>query len=239
MLSSEVNLLKALTEKEASVSQLGRALGLSTSYVSELVSSLEKKGLVTKNKKIRLAEAAKTRALLALMAKYSLEKLLSKPNEEVALQLLSPKTAREIMEATGLKKTAVYDALQELGEVGAARKEAEDYFLSDEPLIKKYFSILKEEKAAEGLEEYAVLVHSDGNRLKKVPKAKEAKGFLTAFSMFPSHGIPVSAVYDFYSDKKPGMEEVLVHALACSETKAERSLCALFFLKNQNGFELR
>jgi DNA-binding transcriptional ArsR family regulator len=184
--------------------------------------------------KITLAPSAKGSLLKELSEKYDIATLLRGANEELLLALTRPMTAAEIQASTGLAQSTVYQGLRRLAAIGAVRKIGDAYTLIEDRQLEAFIDLVRRERKAVGIEPHATLIRSDGYKLKKVLAGRGARGTLTAFSLFPKFGFDYTSPHDFYIDppRKISIEDVLIHALACSETKADKTICALFYLKN-------
>jgi predicted transcriptional regulator len=228
--------LLALRDGPRSMREIAVSLHLSYSRAATIVRNLIKNEYCRREgRKISLSRNAKTVLFKSLSEKYNPIQLLGGAREKVLLALLTgPLEIHELHRRTGLAQSTLYQALRILSSLGAVRKENQKYSLADDSDLKSFLQLLRIEKTMRDVEPYATVLYSDGFRLKRVPAGLRAKGSLTAFSLFPRYGVNYASPHNYYLEppKEITAEEVLVHALVCSETKSERTLCAVFYLKN-------
>jgi predicted transcriptional regulator len=228
--------LLALRDGPRSMREIAVSLHLSYSRAATIVRNLIKNEYCRREgRKISLSRNAKTVLFKSLSEKYNPIQLLGGAREKVLLALLTgPLEIHELHRRTGLAQSTLYQALRILSSLGAVRKEKQKYSLADDSDLKSFLQLLRIEKTMRDVEPYATVLYSDGFRLKRVPAGLRAKGSLTAFSLFPRYGVNYASPHNYYLEppKEITAEEVLVHALVCSETKSERTLCAVFYLKN-------
>jgi predicted transcriptional regulator len=235
--------LLALRNGPQSVREIALSLHLSYSRAAAIVRNLIKNEYCRREgRKISLSKNAKTVLFKSLSEKYNPIQLLGGTREDVLLALLTgPLRIPELQRRTGLAQSTLYQALRILSSLGAVRKEGQKYSLADDSDLRSFLQLLRIEKVARDVEPYAVILRSDGFRLKRVPAGLRAEGSLTAFSLFPRYGVNYVSPHDYYIEppREITAEEVLVHALACSETKSERTLCAVFYVKNLGVLDRR
>jgi predicted transcriptional regulator len=236
MNEKELRALLALRDGPRSMREIAVSLHLSYSRAATIVRNLIKNEYCRREgRKISLSRNAKTVLFKSLSEKYNPIQLLGGAREKVLLALLTgPLEIHELHRRTGLAQSTLYQALRILSSLGAVRKEEQKYSLADDSDLKSFLQLLRIEKTMRDVEPYATVLYSDGFRLKRVPAGLRAKGSLTAFSLFPRYGVNYASPHNYYLEppKEITAEEVLVHALVCSETKSERTLCAVFYLKN-------
>ncbi len=216
--------------------ELASKLGLSYSRTATIIRHLLKKEYCEKQGgKIRLARNAKTSLLKELAYRYDISSLLGGVREELLLALREASSISEIQRKTGLAQSTIYQNLRELMAIGVVRKLDDHYVVAEEPRLKSFLELLNQEKEAREIEHEAVLLYSrHGIKLKMIPAGKEAVGSKTAFSLFPNYGIDYFSSYDYYVEPpmKVSMEECLIHALIMARSRLERTMCAVFYLKN-------
>jgi len=243
MNEKELRALLALRDGPRSMREIAVSLHLSYSRAATIVRNLIKNEYCKREEgKISLSRNAKTMLFNSLSEKYNPIQLLGGAREKVLLALLTgPLEIHELHRRTGLAQSTLYQALRILSSLGAVRKEEQKYSLADDSDLKSFLQLLRIEKTMRDVEPYATVLYSDGFRLKRVPAGLRAKGSLTAFSLFPRYGVNYASPHNYYLEppKEITAEEVLVHALVCSETKSERTLCAVFYLKNLSILDRR
>jgi len=232
---SKVRALKLLVSGTLTVRELASSMGLSYPRAAAIARELIEEGYCEKvGGRVAVAPNVKGSLLKGLADRYDLEALLGGSSERLLLPLLKPLSLEELRRKTGLAQSTTYQTLRRLMALGVVRKLDGLYALSDDPDLKTFLGLLEREREAAGLEPYAILIWSNGFKLKKVPAGKQARGSLTAFSLFGRYGVEYTSPHDYYFEpaREVSIEEVLVHALAVSEGKAEGTMCAVFYLKN-------
>lgn len=232
---SKVKALKLLVSGTFTVRELASSMGLSYPRAAAIVRGLIGEGYCEKSRgRVVTAPNVKGSLLKGLADRYDLETLLGGSSERLLLALSKPASVEELQRKTRLAQSTTYQTLRRLMALGVVRKLDGLYALTDDPDLKAFLGLLEREREAAGLEPYAILIRSNEFKLKKVPAGKQARGSLTAFSLFGRYGVEYASPRDYYFEppKEISIEEVLVHALAASEGKAEGTMCAVFYLKN-------
>jgi len=232
---SKVKALKLLVSGTVTIRELASSMGLSYPRAATIARELIGEGYCERaGGRVVIAPNAKGSLLKGLADRYDLETLLGGSSERLLLALSKPSSLEELRRKTGLAQSTTYQAVRRLMALGVVRKLDGLYALTDDPDLKAFLGLLEREREAAGIEPYAILIRSNGFKLKKVPAGKQARGSLTAFSSFGRYGVEYTSPHDYYFEpaKEVSIEEVLVHALAASEGKAEGTMCAVFYLKN-------
>jgi len=232
---SKVKALKLLVKGNLTVRELASSMELSYPRAAAIVRELEREGYCERSRgRVIIAPNVKGSFLKVLADRYDLESLFGGSSEKVLLALSSPSSVEELRRKTGLAQSTTYQTLRRLTTLGVVRRLDEVYALADDQDLKPFLDMLEREREAAGLEPYAILIRSNGFKLKKVPAGKQARGGLTAFSMFGRYGVEYESPHDYYIEPKKdvSVEEILVHALAASEGGSEGTMCAVFYMKN-------
>lgn len=233
--------LKALAQANTfTITQLAKKIGASTSAASRAAMELEQKKLVEREgRNVRIARNPTAQQMLVLSSKFSLENLFLDSMEDIVMTLHEPKTLTQISEEAGLSEVQVRRLLKKLKGVGAVHLDAKKFALNED--VKKFVVEMKKNTELAGLEPYATIIFSNGQRLKKVPLNAKAKGELTGFSRFAEHGVEYGTINDFYIEPahELAIEEIFVHALASSSTRKDIAICLVFYEKNKAEMELR
>ena len=232
---SKVKALKLLVRGNLTVRELASSMGLSYPRAAAIVRELVGEGYCEKSRgMVVMAPNVKGSFLKGLADRYDIEALFGGSSERMLLALSKPSSVEELQRKTGLAQSTTYQTLRRLTTLGVVRKLDDIYALTEDQDLKAFLDLLEREREAAGLEPYAILIQSNGFKLKKVPAGKQARGSLTAFSLFGRYGVEHESPHDYYLEpqKEVSIEEVLVHALAASEGKAEGTMCAVFYMKN-------
>ncbi|RLG54414.1 MAG: hypothetical protein DRN99_05130 [Thermoproteota archaeon] len=239
MRKSVLRAFLAIRDSPASVRELAERLDVSYSEASRLAKALISLELASKERgKLRVAPKAKAALLAKLSRRYDILRLLSGARERVLRAMLKAKSIRELQRSLGLSRSTLARHLAQLAETGAIKVNGR---IELDPDLELYLKILEEEEEALSVEPYATVHYRGAFILKSVPAGMPAKGSLTAFSLFPAYGIQVYSPLDYYiqPEAEVSIEEVLVHALACSRDPRDKMLCAIFYLKNKSRIDDR
>jgi len=232
---SKIGALKLLGGGPSTTRELASNMGLSYPRTAAIVRELVREGYCEKaGRQVSLASNVKAGLLRKLADRYELTALLGGPSERLLLALSKALNVDEIQRKTGLSQSTVYQTLRRLMAIGAVRKRADLYSLTDDPDLRAFSELLRREREATEAEPHAILIHSNDFKLKCVPTGKSARGSKTAFSLFARHGVEYASPHDYYvePEHEVSIEEVLVHALRSAEGRAEGTMCAVFYLKN-------
>lgn len=232
---SKIGALKLLGGGPSTTRELASNMGLSYPRAAAIVRELVREGYCEKaGRQVALASNVKAGLLRKLADRYELTALLGGSSERLLLALSKALNVDEIQRKTGLSQSTVYQTLRRLMAIGAVRKRADLYSLTDDPDLRAFSELLRREREATEAEPHAILIHSNDFKLKRVPAGKPARGSKTAFSLFAHHGVEYASTHDYYvePEHEVSIEEVLVHALRSAEGRAEGTMCAVFYLKN-------
>jgi len=199
---------------------------------------LENYGLIRKGKQITLSGTPLANSLKFLAGKYRLDALLEGRRLSLLLALVKPKGLVELSRELELSESRLLVLVGELMETGALRESEGKYYLNGEAA--GFFQELKKVIDSKGIEANAVLLFSNGFKLKRAPLSAELRGSRTAFSLFPGFGVGYASVYSYWIEpaREVSAEEALVHALAAMDNKKELALCMVFFIKNRAAMSL-
>jgi DNA-binding Lrp family transcriptional regulator len=230
MLESEIRVLEELRKSEKSITSLASAIGKSVSWTSELVTGLEEKGLVRKDRKVRLESSYESSLLMSLMEKYSLRELLKGDREEVLRKLSKPKTIADLEEK--YSKSLVYEAIKCWKTLGIIKKTEGGYVLSDDE-VESYL------KVSGSREPLVKVYYSNDEEIVRIPRERHREGVPTAFSKFSSYGVDYYPNYQYLYNggKKLTIEDVLAHALLAAEDKKQMNITCIFYLKNKRKID--
>ncbi len=230
MRKNEVKILKSLIEQSLSLKELASKIDKSQSWTSELVSSLEDENLIEKNSLVHLSDTYEARLLEKLSKKFDLEKILTGKKEEILKHLISKPKKIPYLEREGFAKSTLYEALNDLKEVGAVVEEEKGYKINDETL----FDIIKIREESQFIESYS----TKNEKIIKTEKMN-VEGEATAFSVFMRYGLEYypSENYIYQGDSTTEMENALIHALKFTQNKKQMSMCAVFYMKHRSSLE--
>ena len=241
MNKGELKIVKTLLQGSFTVKEIASAIGLSLSQTYRNLKKLLSQGFVDKLDDTYSISRSELGFLLKRIAnKYCLESLFSGRGLEVLMVLRSPRSINDLVKILRLSEQSLYNYLSRLASIGAIKFEEGKYKVVDDDL-KNFLNLLDMRSIAKEIEPYAeIIFNCEDFIIKRVPANLKAKGSPTAFTLFPRYGVDISLPWNFYVE--PPMDEsvetALVHGLIVSETKKERTLCAILYLKNKDRIDL-
>lgn len=227
-----LRVLGEVREEPLRIGELAGRLDKSQGWISDVVAELEKKNLVVKNRRVKLADTYEALLLDQLQDSYNLVKVLAGKREDILKDMLvDPKTAGDL-ELRGFPKSTVYKTLKDLKAAGVIRRSAEGFHITDQTLK----SFLKARTVSRDRNVYSV----DGEHMLIVKTSEGEEGKPTAFSAFGRYGVEYypNKGYFYQGDKKLGAENILVHSVLCAEDKKQMSMCGVFYLKNKGHLDM-
>lgn len=227
-------------EGTAQPRNLAQLLKVRNFTVSRIITELESLQLVRRDgRQVVLADTQIALAFKSVAVRYDIVTLLGDLNESVLESLAEPKDVETLQAELKVSSEAVRTSLKALKGIGAVRQTNSKLSITDGNLL-NFINSLRTAKihAKVRLEPYAEIVKAvHSTIIKRVPAGKEASGNKTAFSLFEQYGVKYDSPYDFYTETKVEAEEVLVHAIACSETRVDFAMCTLFYAKHRQNLD--
>ncbi|MEM2114396.1 MAG: helix-turn-helix domain-containing protein [Candidatus Caldarchaeum sp.] len=241
MKSTEIEALKLLTMSPARVEQIAAKLNLSRSQSYRVLNSLMRKGFVEKvDDTYAIGRNPLGKAIVEVSSRYNISKILEGSTAEILMHLLTPRKSGELLSLTGLSQTTVGRVLNTLMESGIVRRKGWNYQIVEDENLRHLIVLLKQARWGHVVEPEARVLFSNDYIIKTVPRGLKAEGVLTAFSRFKEFNVDYIPNRDYYvyPSTEIDAETVLVHSLIASETRMERSMCAVFFLVNSKTIDM-
>ncbi|MEA1924551.1 MAG: ArsR family transcriptional regulator [Candidatus Altiarchaeota archaeon] len=243
----DINILNSLWKKAGSVGELSERTGFSISYVSERINTLESRGFLSKKREGKRVIVSLNPHfsihLGRLMDKFNLEMLFSGKKDILLLHLLKPNSVGELEKEANLSQAQIYKDLRGLKLIGAVRKIEGRYSINQEIKdLVRMIEFLREGELYRGVESGVIVLWREGEEiLKKAPGGVKVRGVRTAFSGFSRAGVKYFPAdeYVYQPKRRLSLEEVFVHSLVAAETKTQLAVCAVFFLKNRGGMDMK
>jgi predicted transcriptional regulator len=211
-----------------------------------IVGSLVGKGIASISRDgVSVATTPKATTLVRISTHLDVSKLLLDSGEQILPHLTEPRSLEELEEVSGFSTATLYRTLNRMMETGAVVEKNEKYSI-DRSLDDVIFlaRILRDE------EEPGVGAHHDKTEqiafrhgkdvIRRVARGRSAKGSLTAFSVFGRFGMQLEPEADYYVSpaRSVSTEDALVHSLAISHNKLERTHSAVFYALNREKLDL-
>lgn len=238
----DIEIVKTLSKGTKTIKELTKELKISKSYLSERGSFLEKEGYLEKKSSGRIVflilKSPLSIYLKKLINEFNPKILLDGKKDKILTELLESKTIDVISRDIGASPSTVYRDLRGLKQIGAVIVEKGKYLVNPQRYsLIEFAKILREERKYRGIEPSAIVLWRKNNEiLEKLPIGQESDGALTGFSKFSENGVEYIPTDQYiYKPKKDlTVEEIFAHALKASERKAQRTITAIFYLKNQD-----
>ncbi len=174
-----------------------------------------------------------------LKLNHHLPKILADSGIKILIALTIPKTTKELLQETRLKKSALYQKLKQAKRISLITKRNNYYLIPDFwQELKDFFRIFKEYQVDQRIPPEAKIYHKEDQEViystdKPQPATK------TAFSRYEDFGIKLLLPEEYYylPQKHLSIREIFLHSLWVGEKEQEPRLftyITLFYLKNQN-----
>lgn len=234
---------------------LSKILPKSRSQTYRVVKSLKEKGVLSVDQSIFLSNPIEMKKiivqsnipyikqLIVVLKKYpNLIGIFRKSGIPILLELLEPKTIKEIKEKTSSDEQTIYKIIRKAREISLIRKNTENkYELNAEswPEAEEFFKLLKKQEISfdKRVPVDSTIYYKSRADILFSNSRTIADATLTAFSVFDKYGIEVKTNTNYYylPVKKLTKQEIFNHALLI--TKVEKNIrnlifIAIFFKKN-------
>lgn len=231
---SEFKVLNLLARHERrGMSEIGIQLGLSSSYTSQIVTSLKEKKFIAVERRGRikvasLSDAKHASLLRRLMLEYEhidFGQLLSGASLEVlsAICCLQLKNRNEIMERTLVSEASIAHVLKKLRQIGLIQRRDKIYsvsprFQSVKDFVMEFRHLLNRNIALQFSSDSLMVWECNHELIVESDELRDREGFLlTGASTFSRFGVQlfVSKWYYLYSpfSKEVKMEDAILHSL--------------------------
>ena len=246
---SELRALQTL-QQEMSVTELAATLDCSTSYASEIISSLEKEELVYtrrdgKEKRVKPVENQAVRLLQRLARTHShidFPDLISGKAIPLLYYLDADRTVAELAEKTDDYRNTVNRVLKQLLNRGILQKQDTQYRLNDEfqilhDISREYVHHVHRHTVAEYTHDFTIFWESLNEFLVQTGDTLNHDSFVeTGPSQFQQHGLPLMTTgsrYYFYSEdqREPTAPDLICHTLLIEESTRYQTHCMLLIQK--------
>lgn len=244
---TEAELRVLATVRDGStISELAEALDRSESYVSQLVSEMESKGLLSttrsgKTKRVRRSDARAIELFDSFVQRSShipFPELLAGSTLRVLYHLDSPASAPTLAERAGVHRSTVHRSLSPLENRGMVYQTDGEYALNDEfeglsTLAQEFAHLRNRQRVEEQVGTYTILWESLDEFLVQTDEEIETDAFLlTGPEKYQEYGLPLLARqrrYYLYAESKEGISpaELCCHMLVIDEGTRSQSYCLL------------
>jgi len=236
-----IKVLSSITSGLNTREKIAKNLGLSKTWISEIVTKLEKSKFIYKKRKgnavyLELADisfAQDFKNMIENSPNIKFEDFLYGLNFRIlSFCLFDWKTSKIIAAQLNLNKKTIWNRLSVLTSRGLLKKNKEFYMTNEKawPVLYSF------------LEKYRMFYNGKGNILWKfkneevfcVTKKEEIEGRLTGFSQYSKFKVPIStAKYCCYlPEKRITKEEIFIHSILQITDSREVMLSLVFYLKN-------
>jgi predicted transcriptional regulator len=251
---NEIKLLLYVVVSESLTNRmtLSEAFGLHPQTISRVVTRLESKGLLAREKgEIVLASAPPAEAFKKLYFSRSASHyhlLIGDRRIDLLAALSSePKSVVALVEQTGIEDSMIYVYLEEFLRLGVVRRYENQrtkgyryaFNISLWKQLKGFVDALLEYQAQHLVPRKALLIKSYSGSVLFKSLRKRLDATFTSFSVFGEYGIKLG-MRDFYytlPKRELSIREIFIHSLDSAEDHRQRLFCILFYLKYKDELE--
>lgn len=238
---TELKILEQISQGNTTVPRIARAIKKSEKQIYRVSKKLIKKDFLGLSKRnLEPKKATHIIILLQLLADHpNLTQILSESGIGILSALLEPKTAGNISDETGLKKSIVYKKLKQAVAISVVKRKDKQYYLNEKLWwkLKEFLQEFKKmlETADPRIPANSIIYYKKGKDVVFATKT-ELDATLTAFSAYETYGIRIFTPFNYYYLPKRGLskKEVFLHSLYVTEKeKTIRNLTyvALFYIR--------
>ena len=246
---SEIVLLEQITNGNKAVKTLATALNKSGNQIYLTASKLAEKGFIRRlNGTLEPERTTHIALLLQIMTKMpNLAPVLADSGILILTTMLRPVTIPEIIDKTGLKRTAVYHKIWQAKRRNMVKKRGSTYELNERiwHRLREFLEELKRYETVidERIPVGSIIHHKNDNEI-VFSSREELDASKTAFSAYEEYGIEILTVTNYYylPKKKLTKQDVLIHSLyLVDKEKSIRSLIfiALFYAKFKDELKIK
>ncbi len=253
---TELAILRELVENDGlNISRLAEVIGSPVSYISRVVSSLDRKGLVEESregstKSVALSEAdhaVKFRQMVRENEHVGWEEILSNKSLEVlsAVSCLRLKTRKEILGHANISGATLSNVMHAFKRIGLVYKDG--YYVVNprfgrvEEFVNAYAHYCNEHRARSIVKDYLIRWECGAEFIfethRKLPELEP-----TGVSAYPRYGVQVFSdrwlYYHPSKERKIGLEDAMIHHLLADGTKSIL-LLLLTWKKNEELLNLQ
>lgn len=239
-----VKVLRELLKGKIHVRELAESLGASVSQIYRVLKKLKRYEII----KLKDGYISYTDSIEGLLTKriisryYHIDYLFTPRTLKLLSLLVEPHSVKELVRLSGYTEITVYRNLSKLMQAGFVEKKDSKYKLVEDEDLRNLVSLIYYRSISGIVEPEAIPIYiSHIFILKKAPKGVRLKGSLTAFSLFPKHGLNIFTQWDYYiyPPKEVSLEEILVHSFLAAETRYERTLAVVFYMVNRRRISFK
>lgn len=245
----ELLLLEQIANGNKAIKSLAVALKKSDKQIYVTAKKLAEKGFIERlNGTLEPKRTAFIALLLQMLAKTpNLAPVLADSGIPILTAMLKPVTMQEIMDETGLKRTAVYDKIEQAKRRSMVKKRVSTYEINERlwnPL-KEFLEELKRYEATtdERIPASSIIYYKKDDEVVFSSK-EELDAVKTAFSAYEEYGIGILTITNYYylPKKKLSKQDILTHSLYVVEKDKDiRHLIfiALLYAKFKDEFKIK
>ncbi len=241
---TELEVVSLMGNENKKVSEIAKALNISSSQVYRVGTKLKQKGIVSLRKGMLRPEMKTHVNMLLRIMSYTknLATPLSGTGLKVYVALLEPKTVKEVEKETGLHKTTIAKKIREGRKISLLLMQDKKYRVNEKVWQNVRDCLMALKKYEESVDTRVPVnstIYFKNEKEIVFSNKEELDAEETAFSVYEKYGIKLyNITYYFYLPKKElNKEDVFMHSLYVAEKDLDfRSLmyAALFYAKYRN-----
>ena len=236
--STELKVIEQIAKNNKSINLIAKSIKKSNKQVYRAVKKLKEIGFIDNS--LEPIKSVHNNLLQQLILEYpSLISPLSNSGINIFASILEPKTIKEIIQKTGLKKGIIYKKFRIVKNISLVTKKNNKYALNEKiwPKLKDFFLELnKYEEIIDKRIPASSIIYFKNEKEIIFSNKEELNAALTAFSKYKQYNLKLLLpVYYYYlPNKELTKKEIFQHSLYIAEKeKSIRNLIyiALFYIK--------
>ena len=236
--STELKVIEQIAKNNKSINLIAKSIKKSNKQVYRAVKKLKEIGFIDNS--LEPIKSVHNNLLQQLILEYpSLISPLSNSGINIFASILEPKTIKEIIQKTGLKKGIIYKKFRIVKNISLVTKKNNKYALNEKiwPKLKDFFLELnKYEEIIDKRIPASSIIYFKNEKEIIFSNKEELNAALTAFSKYNQYNLKLLLpVYYYYlPNKELTKKEIFQHSLYIAEKeKSIRNLIyvALFYIK--------
>lgn len=238
MNETEWRVLAEISKGDHKVKEIAKAIQKSEKQVYRSIKTLKELNFLQSSQELSRNPFAN---IIARQLKLNplLPKILADSGEKILTLLTVPQTTTELLQKTKLKKSALYQKIQQAKSISLITEKDNLYFIPDFwQELKDFFRIFNEYQIDKRIPPDAKIYYKEGPEV-LYSTEKPQKAAKTAFSRYGNFGIKLflPTEYYFLPRKHLSAQKIFLHSLRVGEKEPEPRLLiyiTLFYLKNKD-----
>ena len=244
---TELKILEQIAKGNKDIINISEVINKSSKQIYKASQSLKDNEFLYLSKgRLEPRIATHVTLLLQLLAKHpNIIQILSGSGIQILASLLQQKTVKEIVTETGLKKSIIYEKINQAYNISVVVRKKKQKYVINKALWDNLRGCLEELKKLDDITDIRVPANSIIYYKTKgeiiFSNESELDATLTAFSAYENYGIKLllTTKYYYLPNKTLSRKEIFVHSIYITEKEGDIRLLtyvALFYVKFKKEF---